>query len=203
MEKNDFIRRLKKAYKDAGLSTGHGFYTAVAERYGVTSQSPADWFNPHKGLPKIDMLIKIADDLGVSLDYLLRGQETVPATKNISVYAMSDAANRGSPISSMPTLDNDAAFAVQLEDDSMVDKVDYHSVYPEGAIVAFRKPNSDDPKNRDLVLALLEIEGHETVMFARHVTHAGRTYLEPLNERYEKFSGRFSVIGVFLYAVMR
>ena len=70
-----FYEQLKKACLKRGTSP-----SALAQEFGLTTANTGKWKNG--GKPSVDILIKFADRLGVSTDYLLKGEEPQMRSKN-------------------------------------------------------------------------------------------------------------------------
>lgn len=202
LDKRAFIERLTKLYEAKGISSKHGFYSELSKRYKVSKQTPNDWFDENKGYPQFNMLIKIADDLDTSLDYLLFGTQHAKA-KMIPLLTFSEAVKFGknddfSVQDWIPSLfDVNDAFAVVLEDESM--KSLEGKSFEVNSIVVF-KTQKESPKNGDLVFAIVD---QEIGVFAKYVNHAGNKYLSPLNKRYENIKSSFEVIAFYSYNIVK
>lgn len=76
----EFSERLKKLRKDTGLTQ-----VDVAEKLGISQQAYASWERGMKK-PTQDNLVKIAQILNVSVDYLVgNSQETLDELDNIEL----------------------------------------------------------------------------------------------------------------------
>ena len=78
-----FYDNLKKACENKGLKV-----TPYAQSLGLTSGIVGNW--KKGGTPRIDILIKMSSDLGVSIDYLLTGRKY----KQISATEIGDGQNK-------------------------------------------------------------------------------------------------------------
>ena len=74
---SDFGERLKRLRKDKDITQGQ-----LAEVIGVVPSAIGKYERLETSYPSIDALIKLADYFNVSIDYLLRGVNTVPAVEN-------------------------------------------------------------------------------------------------------------------------
>ena len=94
---SDFGERLKRLRKDKDITQGQ-----LAEVIGVVPSAIGKYERLETSYPSIDALIKLADYFNVSIDYLLRGVNTVPAVENNISGQLSNSpfiqANHGSVI---------------------------------------------------------------------------------------------------------
>lgn len=74
---SDFGERLKRLRKGKDITQGQ-----LAEVIGVVPSAVGKYERLEQSYPSVDALIKIADYFDVSIDYLLRGVNTVPAVEN-------------------------------------------------------------------------------------------------------------------------
>ena len=74
---SDFGERLKRLRKGKDITQGQ-----LAEVIGVVPSAIGKYERLETSYPSIDALIKLADYYNVSIDYLLRGVNTVPAVEN-------------------------------------------------------------------------------------------------------------------------
>lgn len=74
---SDFGERLKRLRKGKDITQGQ-----LAEVIGVVPSAIGKYERLETSYPSIDALIKLADYFNVSIDYLLRGVNTVPAVEN-------------------------------------------------------------------------------------------------------------------------
>lgn len=74
---SDFGERLKRLRKDKDITQGQ-----LAEVIGVVPSAIGKYERLETSYPSIDALIKLANYFNVSIDYLLRGVNTVPAVEN-------------------------------------------------------------------------------------------------------------------------
>lgn len=73
----DFGERLKRLRKSMDITQGQ-----LAEVIGVVPSAVGKYERLEQSYPSVEALIKIADYFNVSIDYLLRGVNTVPAVEN-------------------------------------------------------------------------------------------------------------------------
>lgn len=76
---DDFGERLRKLRRDRNLSQGD-----VAKYLGVVPSAVGKYERMPNSFPSVEMLIKLSDFFGVTLDYLLKGVETAPSVENIN-----------------------------------------------------------------------------------------------------------------------
>ncbi len=74
---NDFGERLRKLRLSKDLSQGE-----LAAQLGVVPSSVGKYERVDNSFPSVEVLIKISDFFEVTLDYLLKGTETVPFVEN-------------------------------------------------------------------------------------------------------------------------
>ena len=74
---DDFGKRLRKLRLGKDLSQGD-----LAAQLGVVPSSVGKYERVADSFPSVEILIKISDFFGVTLDYLLRGTETIPSVEN-------------------------------------------------------------------------------------------------------------------------
>lgn len=74
---SDFGERLRRLRKNKDITQGQ-----LAEVIGVVPSAVGKYERLEQSYPSVDALIKIADYFNVSIDYLLRGVNTVPAVEN-------------------------------------------------------------------------------------------------------------------------
>lgn len=74
---SDFGERLRRLRKNKDITQGQ-----LAEVIGVVPSAIGKYERLEQSYPSVDALIKIADYFSVSIDYLLRGVNTVPAVEN-------------------------------------------------------------------------------------------------------------------------
>ena len=74
---NDFGERLRKLRLSKDLSQGD-----LAAQLGVVPSSVGKYERVADSFPSVEILIKISDFFGVTLDYLLKGTETTPSVEN-------------------------------------------------------------------------------------------------------------------------
>lgn len=72
-----FGERLKRLRKDNDLTQSQ-----LAKQIGVVPSAVGKYERFPESYPSVEALIKIADFFNVSLDYLLRGRNTVPVVEN-------------------------------------------------------------------------------------------------------------------------
>lgn len=74
---DDFGERLRKLRKGRDLSQGD-----LAAQLGVVPSAVGKYERMPGSYPSVEVLIKISDFFGVTLDYLLKGTETAPSVEN-------------------------------------------------------------------------------------------------------------------------
>ena len=207
-----FSSNLKDAYAEQGKDTGRGFPIFLSQRFGVTTQAARDWLND-KSYPRIETLLEMAADLGITVDQLLTGESSQIRVDLIPVLAsLADAAgldtqqmpeSQGCSVERwIPSLRGQerksriktARFAVKQMGDSMSAS---GTSFPEGMLLIFDITRRK-PENGDYVAARLE-DG--SCVFRRYMQE-GIRYLMPLNHTYENYRGNFEVIGTLDYAVL-
>ncbi len=73
--RKEFAERLVRTLELRGYPPyGRALFARVAKEYGVTISASRKWLSG-EGFPGIETLVRIANDLKISLDYLLRGVE--------------------------------------------------------------------------------------------------------------------------------
>lgn len=72
-----FGERLRRLRKDRDITQGQ-----LADVIGVVSSAVGKYERLPGSYPSVEALIRIADYFDVSIDYLLRGVQTVPAVEN-------------------------------------------------------------------------------------------------------------------------
>lgn len=72
-----FGERLRRLRKDCDITQSQ-----LAEVIGVVPSAIGKYERIPQAFPSVEALIKIADYFNVSIDYLLRGTQTVPAVEN-------------------------------------------------------------------------------------------------------------------------
>lgn len=74
---DDFGKRLRKLRLGKDLSQGD-----LAAQLGVVPSSVGKYERVADSFPSVEILIKISDFFGVTLDYLLKGTESAPSVEN-------------------------------------------------------------------------------------------------------------------------
>lgn len=204
LDKKSFSERLLNAYSRKGFDVKkHGFLALLSERYQVSKQTPSDWFDENKGYPRLEMLTLIADDLDVSLDYLLLGTRAsnvieipiLTANAAVQTFLHGEDVNAEGWIPALYGVKN--AFALKLQDDSMT--TNEGKSFAEGTIVVFERQKIS-PESGDLVFAAVN---GQMGIFARYINHVGKEYLSLLNKRYENINEPFEVVAAYSYCVSR
>lgn len=72
-----FSTRLRRLRKDFDVTQA-----ALAKEIGVEPSAVGKYENGTQAYPRVDVLVKIADYFKVSIDYLIRGVQTVPVQEN-------------------------------------------------------------------------------------------------------------------------
>ena len=76
---NDFGERLRKLRIGKDISQAD-----LAKQLGVVPSSVGKYERVDNSFPSVEVLIKISDFFNVTIDYLLKGTETVPSVENNS-----------------------------------------------------------------------------------------------------------------------
>ena len=74
---NDFGERLRKLRIGKDISQAD-----LAKQLGVVPSSVGKYERVDNSFPSVEVLIKISDFFNVTIDYLLKGTETVPSVEN-------------------------------------------------------------------------------------------------------------------------
>lgn len=204
LDKEGFILRLSESFKKKGINPKkHGFFRDLSLKYEVSKQTPNDWFALDKGYPKLESLVMLANDLDVSVDYLLFGTRSDEAIM-VPVLSPKSVVSRVHCKESVPVDDWIPAmfslkngFAIVLQDDSMLSAVGRS--FFQGEIIVFDEQRKS-PKNGDLVFAIVN---NDNGIFAKYINQIGKEYLSLLNNRYENIVEPFEVIGIFSYSIRR
>lgn len=176
----------------------------IAKYAKVSIASVSKW-EKGQSEPKGENLSYISDILGVSMEYLISGNENVALTIDV---------NSGIPILGYTTAgafkhvrelepheveeyisstlkQNGYRFALRINGQSMENPTGRQHI-PDGCIVVF---NADrrTPDNGDLVLA--KVAGADEITFKKFVRDAGKVWLEPLNPRYPNITNEFRILA--------
>lgn len=73
----NFGERLRKLRTSRDISQGE-----LASHLGVVGSAVGKYERMPNSFPSVEVLIKLSDFFGVTLDYLLRGIETIPSVEN-------------------------------------------------------------------------------------------------------------------------
>ncbi|MBS9783435.1 MAG: hypothetical protein KGV46_02660 [Pasteurella sp.] len=210
MEKSKFIKNLKTAFGRIGYNTGHGFIKQLSEKYGVSAPAANDWLNDKKSsYPRLEILGRMSEDTGVTINHLLFGNlEKETLQYKVPVYlldyiteldlSLSVTDRTIQPKDWVSFMDgyNPHLFAIEQVGESMQSATGFS--FPEKTIVVFNA-DKKNPPNGGLVLAQVN---NNQVVFRRYITE-GIPYLKPLNPTYENYSGEFSIIATFEYAIIK
>lgn len=211
--KSTFSTHLKKAYARRGEDTGRGFPIFLSQRFGVTTQAAREWLKD-KNYPRIEILIAMAADLGITVDQLLTGESgqvrvgLLPLLAGLDDAAKMDARQtpdaQGIAVAAwLPSLRRQEGkartktprVAVKQVGDTMIAT---GRSFPEGMLLVFDITRRH-PDSGDFVAATLE-DGSAT--FRRYIQEGGMEYLMPINRAYENYRGEFKVFGTLDYAVL-
>lgn len=211
--KSTFSTHLKKAYARRGEDTGRGFPIFLSQRFGVTTQAAREWLKD-KNYPRIEILIAMAADLGITVDQLLTGESgqvrvgLLPLLSGLDDAAKIDA--RQTPdaqniaveawIPSLRPQESKARIktpriVVKQTGDAMIAT---GTSFPEGMLLVFDITRRH-PDSGDFVAATL---GDGSATFRRYIQEGGMEYLMPINRAYENYRGNFKVFGTLDYAVL-
>lgn len=128
----------------------------IAKELKISQQAYANYENG-KRQPDIEMLSKIADYFGVSVDYLLGRTETMPKTKGVKIPVLGNVA-AGIPIDAIEEIidyeeipeemaRNGEFFGLRINGDSMSPRIEI------GDVVIVRKQSTVD--NGDIAIVLI------------------------------------------------
>ena len=177
----------------------------VSKQTGISASTFSDWKNG-RSIPKADKMKKIADHVGVSIDFLLNGTDasgkTAPSHKCVPIIGEIRA---GSPIITEETMlgyeladvdDADEYFFLKVCGDSMknIGMID-------GSLVLFRKQQYAE--EGDIVACLV---GGDSATVKRFSRCKKNIYLLPENEDYSPIklstddfeSGEARILGIAL-----
>ncbi len=199
MKKSTFIKNIRIAFKKAGYNTERGFPAWLAKRYGVSNQAVNGWLQESSNYPKLEVLVQMAQDTGVSVEALLTAELNESALEHsnqLPLYNMNNYLDKSTVVPdewiypANGEIEN--RIAIRQFGDSMDER------FPDGSVLII---NTDKkiPPNGGLVLAKL---ANGQLLFRRYVNE-GVTYLMPLNSAYENYTDNFEVIGVFEYAIIK
>lgn len=211
--KSTFSTHLKKAYARRGEDTGRGFPIFLSQRFGVTTQAAREWLKD-KNYPRIEILIAMAADLGITVDQLLTGESgqvrvgLLPLLAGLDDAAKMDARQtpdaQGIAVAAwLPSLRRQEGkartktprVAVKQVGDTMIAT---GRSFPEGMLLVFDITRRH-PDSGDFVAATL---GDGSATFRRYIQEGGIEYLMPINRAYENYRGEFKVFGTLDYAVL-
>lgn len=211
--KSTFSTHLKKAYARRGEDTGRGFPIFLSQRFGVTTQAAREWLKD-KNYPRIEILIAMAADLGITVDQLLTGESgqvrvgLLPLLAGLDDAAKMDAKQtpdaQGIAVAAwLPSLRRQEGkartktprVAVKQVGDAMIAT---GTSFPEGMLLVFDITRRH-PDSGDFVAATL---GDGSATFRRYIQEGGMEYLMPINRAYENYRGNFKVFGTLDYAVL-
>ena len=208
-----FSTHLKDAYAAHGEDTGRGFPIFLSQRFGVTTQAARDWLKD-KNYPRIDTLLEMAADLGITVDQLLTGEGEqirvglLPLLGSLDDAAKVDARQtpdaQAIPVEAwIPSLRRQEGkartktprIAVKQAGDTMIAT---GRSFPEGMLLVFDITRRY-PASGDFVAATL---GDGSATFRRYIQEGGMEYLMPINRAYENYREKFKVFGTLDYAVL-
>ncbi|WP_444934954.1 LexA family protein [Microbulbifer sp. JTAC008] len=201
MKHPDFAKRFKRAVTHAGVEDTQ---EALARLFQVSTVTIWSYRNGEK-LPRMSTATRIAETLGVSVDWLLTGtgkdpgegnteegsnvtqgpriQGRIPLISWVQAGAFCEALDLLEPGEAeawlpCPATHSDRAYALRVYGDSMTSPYPGQRSYPEGTII-FVDP--DKPlTNGCRVIAKLNDE----VTFKTYAEDMGRTFLRPINPSY-------------------
>ena len=85
-----FAARLSEVCDDLGLPTERGRQTELGKRFGVTPKAARKWLNGD-GFPELETAIRICNDAGVNVTWLLQGIGPKRAAESRDVAAVGEA----------------------------------------------------------------------------------------------------------------
>ncbi|SUO96174.1 S24 family peptidase [Suttonella ornithocola] len=207
IEKQQFVDRLKTALSNQGIDVGRGLYTTLAKEVGVSVQTAKDWFDLEKGCPRAEQLALLGQRWGISIDYLLLGNNYERLDYIIPIYTAGEfikADKEQADYESrrmIPVWKNlNEPFAIELENESMLNILNLRESFPSGLIIIFEKLDSNvenvEIENGSFVFAQVENFG----VFAKFIRERGQTYLMTMNPNYPNYNN-FRVLGKMSYFV--
>lgn len=202
MIKQNFINRLNQALSRLGLPE-HGRQAWLAEKVGVSRAAVWKWYSEEESaLPRYEILIKISEITGVSIDCLLKGTSNQKELLQVPVYKDYAVASKDSfktAIANIPAaVDMQRPFAAVIDDDSMMT---YTSTsFPVGTIMFYDSIfEAERLTSGSLVYAAVN-NGNNGVHRV-YTNTGGKIYLKPLNATYEN-EFDYNILGVFKYAII-
>ncbi|WP_444897753.1 LexA family protein [Microbulbifer sp. SSSA005] len=201
MKHPDFAKRFKQAVAHAGVEDTQ---EALARLFHVSTVTIWSYRNGEK-LPRMSTATRIAETLGVSVDWLLIGagngpdeqsnsggsnvtqgpriQGRIPLISWVQAGAFCEAVDLLEPGDAeawlpCPAAHSDRAYALRVSGDSMTSPYPGQRSYPEGTII-FVDPEKP-LTNGCRVIAKLNDE----VTFKTYAEDMGRTFLRPINPSY-------------------
>lgn len=210
LEKEIFIKNLTYLFGKIGVEPSRGFSLAISKQYKVKPQAVTHWINADTSImPKLSILLDIAEDFGVTIDELVsvdiesslaKIHGFSPPKKIGSLIVDNLGENWEKPYESTVSvnlpipLPSNALTGIKQEGDSMTGL--RGKSYPDGSEVYFNCLEKE-VENGDLVLASLP-DGN--VVFRQFVNEDGR-YLKALAPDYP-IHHEFSIKGKFVFAVV-
>ena len=228
LDKKIFIQKLCEAFEKIGLSNDWGFRAELAKKYKMLPQTVGTWLNPEKGYPKLEMMVKISEDTGMTIDELLTGKnplEKIIRTSERSGMSLDELTGRKQPKIPVITLQDAAMYDFDVTSSTQEKKItpvckilhplgnsvnDLIGVIHKGesmrGTTGYSFPDGMivvfDTSNKNPTNGdlVLAYLPDRTVIFRKYVKE-GSEYLLPLNPQYPLYDASFSIIGVFSFSL--
>ena len=229
MNKKIFIQKLREAFEKLGISNDWGFGAALAKKYNILPQTVSTWLNPDKGYPKLEMMIKISQDTGMTIDEFVTGhsplEKIIKASEESGVSLDELLAGRKRPKIPVITLKDaekynvDSAFSAQEEKFLPVLNVSHPLDHPINNLIGILHKGesmiaSTGQSFPDGTIVVIDINNKnpangdfvlahlpdQTVIFRKYIKEEGE-YLLPLNTLYPRYTDKFYIIGTLVLSL--
>lgn len=223
MNKKIFIQKLREAFEKLGISNDWGFGAALAKKYNILPQTVSAWLNPDKGYPKLEMMMRISQDTGMTIDEFVTGhsplEKIIKASEESGVSLDELLAGRKRPKIPVITLKDaekynfNIAFSAQEEKLLPVLNISHPLDHPindligiihkgESMLASIGQSFPDgtiiviDTNNKNPANGdfILAYLPDQTVIFRKYIKEEGE-YLLPLNAQYPIYNDKFYIIG--------
>ena len=228
LDKNIFIKKLCEAFEKLGFSNDWGFRAELAKKYKMLPQTVGTWLNPDKGYSKLEMMVKISEDTGMTIDEMLTGKnplEKIIRTSEKSGVSLDELIGRGLVKIPVITLKDAAKYDFDVISSAQEEKITpvYRMAHPLGlpvnnligiihqgeSMLGTMGPSfpdgtiivfdTDNKKPANGDLVLAYLPD-KTVIFRKYVEEGGE-YLLPLNSKYPLYDDSFLIAGVFSFSL--